>query len=103
MGRTSREKPARLAEKLVRIRQSLGLSQDDIIRAMGLADRLSRDDVSKYERGVREPSLPVLLRFARVAGICLDTLVDDELDLPAKMPSKPKHEHIRTLSKRSRG
>jgi transcriptional regulator with XRE-family HTH domain len=94
MGRATREKPARLAEKLVRIRQSLGLSQDDIIRVMGLTERLSRDDVSKYERGVREPSLPVLLRFARVAGVCLDALVDDEIDLPAKLPSKPKHKVV---------
>lgn len=91
MGRTSREKPARLAEKLVQIRQSLGLSQDEIIRAMGLTERLSRDDVSKYERGVREPSLPVLLRFGRIAGICLDVLVDDKADLPKKLPSKSKH------------
>jgi transcriptional regulator with XRE-family HTH domain len=91
MGRTSREKPARLAEKLVQIRQSLGLSQDDIIRVMGLTERLNRDDVSKYERGVREPSLPVLLQFARVAGVCLDALVDDGRDLPAKLPGKPKH------------
>lgn len=91
MGRTSREKPARLAEKLVQIRQTLGLSQDEIIRLMGLTERLSRDDVSKYERGVREPSLPVLLKFAQVTGICLDVLVNDELNLPAKLPSKPKH------------
>jgi transcriptional regulator with XRE-family HTH domain len=91
MGRATREKPARLAEKLVQIRQPLGLSQDDIIRVMGLTERLSSDDLSKCERGVREPSLPVLLRFARVAGVCLDALVDDELDLPSKIPSRPKH------------
>ena len=91
MGRATREKPARLAEKLVQIRQTLGLSQDEIIRLMGLTARLSRDDISKYERGVREPSLPVLLKFAQVAGVCLDLLVNDELNLPVKLPSKPKH------------
>jgi len=93
MGRDSREKPSRLAEKLVEIRNALGLSQNEIISRMGLTERLNRDDVSKYERGVREPSLLVLLRYARAAGICLDTLVDDELDLPARLPSKPKHPH----------
>ncbi len=91
MGRATREKPARLAAKLVRIRQAFGLSQDEIIRHLGLTERLSRDDISKYERGVREPSLPVLLRFARAAGVCLDVLVDDGLDLPAKLPAKPIH------------
>ena len=55
--RATREKPARLAEKLVTIRHTLGLSQEEIIRHMGLTDRLSRDDVSKYERGLREPRL----------------------------------------------
>jgi transcriptional regulator with XRE-family HTH domain len=91
MGRATREKPARLAEKLVEIRHALGLSQDEIIRHMGLTDRLSRDDVSKYERGLREPSLLVLLRYAKAAGVCLDALAEDLLDLPVRLPSKPKH------------
>ncbi len=91
MGRFSREKPNRLAEKLTQIRTELGLSQNEIVSRMGLTERLNRDDISKYERGVREPSLLVLLRYARAAGVCLDTLVDDELDLPARLPAKPKH------------
>lgn len=91
MGRTQREKPARLGEKLLEIRRALGLSQDGIIRRMGMEDRLGRDDISKYERGVREPSLIVLLKFAQAAGICLDFLVNDELDLPTKLPCRPKH------------
>ena len=88
MGRTSREKPARLAGKLFQIREALGLSQNDILSRLGLTDRLNRDDVSKYERGVREPSLLVLLRYARAAGISTDVLIDDELDLPAKLLAK---------------
>ena len=90
MGRTSREKPARLAEKLVQIREALGLSQNEILSRLGLTERLNRDDISKYERGVREPSLPVLLRYARAAGVSADVLIDDELDLPAKLPAKSK-------------
>lgn len=88
MGRTSREKPERLAEKLVRIREALGLSQSEMLSRLGLTERLNRDDVSKYERGVREPSLPVLLRYARAVGISTDVLIDDELDLPAKLPAR---------------
>lgn len=91
MGRTSREKPARMGEKLLQIRTSLGLSQDGIVRHLGLMDRLNRDDISKYERDVREPSLIVLLKYARAAGVCVDLLIDDDLVLPAKLPSKPKH------------
>ena len=85
MGRTSREKPERLAEKLLQIRLALDLSQGDLLSRLGLTERLNRDDVSKYERGVREPSLPVLLRYARAAGISTDVLIDDELDLPKKL------------------
>ena len=85
MGRTSREKPARLGEKLLQVRNAFGLSQNDILSRLGLTERLSRDDISKYERGVREPSLLVLLRYARAAGISTDVLIDDELNLPARL------------------
>ena len=91
MGRTSREKPERLAEKLVQIREALGLSQNEMLSRLGLTERLNRDDLSKYERGVREPSLLVLLRYARAVSISTDVLIDDEMDLPAKLPAKPKH------------
>jgi len=91
MGRKAREKPERLGEKLTQIRSALGLSQNEMLSRLGLDDKLYRDDVSKYERGVREPSVIVMLRYARAAGICTDVLLDDELDLPAKLPAKPKH------------
>jgi hypothetical protein len=47
--------------------------------------------ISDYELGKREPPLPILLRYARVAGVQMEVLVDDEMDLPAKLPAKPKH------------
>lgn len=91
MGRGMREKPGRLGEKLTQVRIALGLSQNEIVSRMKLTEKLNRDDISKYERGVREPSLIVILRYARLAGVCLDVLVDDKLNLPAKLPAKPKH------------
>jgi transcriptional regulator with XRE-family HTH domain len=91
MGRTQREKPDRLGEKLLQIRQSLGLSQSEMLRHLGLGDKLNRDDVSKYERGVREPSLIVLLAYAEAANIWMDYLVNDELNLPANLPSRRKN------------
>jgi transcriptional regulator with XRE-family HTH domain len=98
MGTRSREKPARLAEKLVQIRHSLGLSQDGIIRYMGVTEKITREDISKYERGLREPSLLVLLEYARAAGVWIDALVDDELDLPDKLPGTVKCEGVRRRS-----
>lgn len=81
MGRGTREKPTKLGKKLANIRASLGLSQDGLVRALGLTAKLTRNDISKYERGVREPSLSVLLKYARAARINVEVLIDDELGL----------------------
>lgn len=94
MGRGSRDKPTRLAKKLLQIRETLSLSQNGMIRRLGLEDVLTQEYISGFERGVREPSLLVLLRYARVAGVWMDVLVDDDLDLPQKLPSVAKHEGI---------
>jgi transcriptional regulator with XRE-family HTH domain len=80
-----------LAEKLVEIRQALGLSQSEMIRALEFGESMDYKRISDYERGVSEPPLAVLLGYARVAGVCVDVLIDDELELPKKLPSRPKH------------
>lgn len=91
MGRAARLRSARLAEKLRAIREALGLSQNELIRHLGLEDVLYQSNVSGYESGEREPPLPILLKYAEVAGVCLDVLANDKLNLPAKLPAKPKH------------
>jgi transcriptional regulator with XRE-family HTH domain len=91
MGRAARLRSERLAEKLRAIRDALGLSQNELIRHMGLEDVLYQSNLSGYETGEREPPLPILLKYAEAAGVCLDVLANDDLDLPAKLPSKPKH------------
>lgn len=82
MGRASRQRPARLAHKLLQIRLSLGLSQDGMVERLGCGDRFSRTTVSAFERGIREPALPLLLRYARAAGISVESLIDDDEELP---------------------
>ena len=79
MGRGSQSKPARLAEKLLHIRKGLGLSQNGLIRHMGLAEVLTQAEISAFERSIRVPSLPVLLEYAKAAGVYIDWLVDDDL------------------------
>jgi transcriptional regulator with XRE-family HTH domain len=86
-----RKQPARLASKLSQIRAGLGLSQGDLLNRLGLEYEMERDYISKYERGVLEPPLHVLLGYAHLVGISTDVLIDDALDLPAKLPAKPKH------------
>jgi transcriptional regulator with XRE-family HTH domain len=98
MGRYPRRKPARLTEKLVQIRTSLGLSQNGMVRRLGLEDEFGRETISGYEIGTIEPPLPVLLAFARAANVYVDALIDDELDLPAKLPSTKKSEGVKRRS-----
>lgn len=85
-------KQERLAEKLIQIRLALGLSQSEMLRRLGFEDVFDYKRISEYELGKSEPPLAVLLKYARVAGVCADTLIDDEMDLPAKLPSKAKHQ-----------
>jgi hypothetical protein len=42
--------------------------------------------------------LPVLLEYARAANIYVDALIDDNVDLPARLPSARKSEGIRRPS-----
>lgn len=95
MGQARRPQPTRLASKLRQIRTSLGLTQQQ------MAERLQRTKsppqpghVSEFEQGKREPSLPVLLMYARVAGVYVDVLIDDDLDLPERLPMMPEREWI---------
>ena len=82
MGSASRNKPEFLAAKLLAIRNKLDLSQTEI--ASRLSDEkaeIKRTDVSRYETGIREPSLTILLRYSRLAGVSMEILVDDEIEL----------------------
>jgi transcriptional regulator with XRE-family HTH domain len=95
MGQGSRPKPIRLAEKLLEVRNELGLSQNELINRLGLVDELTQARISAYERAVREPPLLVLLRYAEIAGVYVDALINDELDLPRRLPSNPKSAGIK--------
>jgi|SRR5581483_3715634 len=91
MGRASRLRPERLPEKLRQIRLALGLSQNEMLRELGLDDLLYRNNVSGFELGEREPAMIVVLRYAEAAGVWTDVLINDDLDLPEKLPCSPKH------------
>jgi transcriptional regulator with XRE-family HTH domain len=87
MGHARRPQPARLAEKLLQIRQRLGLSQSQMLQRFGdTKTRLHAPHISGYESGRREPPLIVLLRYAQAAGVPVELLIDDEQDLPEDLP-----------------
>ena len=80
MGRSRRNKPKKLNQKLRAIRKRLGMSQTEMARAIGLKVHYSA--ISNFELNTREPDLIVVLRYARLAGIPMETIVDDEMGLP---------------------
>lgn len=81
MGRSARAKPRRLGKKLRAIRLDLlGLSQTEMCKALGL--KVDYSAVSQFELGTREPGLLIVLKYARLAGVSTDILIDDKLDLP---------------------
>lgn len=94
MGRASREKPDRLGEKLLQVRNALGLSQDGMLRALGMSEHYGRHYISGFERGEREPPLTVLLQYSKVANVWINALVDDDIDLPSKIPADRMHEGV---------
>jgi transcriptional regulator with XRE-family HTH domain len=100
MGRASRETPARLGEKLLQIRIALGLSQDGMLRRLGLDDDYGRHYISGFETGEREPSLRVLLRYSQAAKIWINAIVDDDVDLPEKIPGPEMHVGTRKVHKK---
>jgi transcriptional regulator with XRE-family HTH domain len=87
MGRAARKKSQRLGRKLLGVRESYGLTQDEMLEKLGLAGRRFRSAISGYELGTREPSFDILLKYAELAGVWVDVLIDDHLDLPKKLPA----------------
>lgn len=78
MGTTKRDYPRKLARKLRRVRVKAEMSQTEIADRLGVTDRAL---VSQFETGKRQPSLPVLLKYARLAGVVVDVLIDDKMKL----------------------
>jgi transcriptional regulator with XRE-family HTH domain len=95
MGRSSREKPHHLGEKLLRIRQGLGLTQNEMKGKLVTSGEPGRLNLSRWENGTHEPPLKILLQYTRLANVYVEVLIDDGLDLPPKLPSPQKHEGVR--------
>jgi transcriptional regulator with XRE-family HTH domain len=93
-----RRRPKFLAEKLLQIRNGLGLSQAEMLRRLGVEDQIDYTTISKYELDKNEPPLDILLQYARVAGVHIEDVVDDELDLPVKLPGNVRYQGLKRKS-----
>ena len=91
---SSRPQPKKLAAKLRQIRTAIGLTQHEMVEKLksrkgGL--RIYPGNISRFEQGLREPPLLVLLAYARLAEVTIDVLVDDDLDLPGSGKRVRRH------------
>jgi len=77
----SRPRPKHLAKKLLQIRRRLGVSQGELVRQLGVQALIEHTTISKYELNKNEPPLAILLAYARLAGIPVERIIDDELEL----------------------
>jgi transcriptional regulator with XRE-family HTH domain len=91
----SRQRQQRLAGKLLQIRLNFGLSQSEMLKRLDVGDLIVYNQISRYETGSHEPPLQILLQYARVAGVHLEVIVDDELDLPEKLPGRVRYISIK--------
>lgn len=95
-----RPRPLRLAEKLLQIRNGLGLSQTQMLERLGLGDSMHYGRISEYEQDKREPSLITLLAYARAASVHLEDIVDDDFDLPRKLPGNVTYRGTRRSTRK---
>lgn len=95
MGGAKRQLPKRLPEKLRLIREALGYTQEEMVSRLGLAGKVPRSYLSRFETGEREPSLGVLLKYSELARVWINALIDDGVDLPAKLPCPKMHEGLK--------
>lgn len=79
----ARNRPDRLAEKLLQIRKALGLSQREIAEQLSerAGAKITDKNISKYERDKSIPFIEVVLAYARLANVLMNQIVDDDLDL----------------------
>lgn len=64
----------KLGEKITKLKKLKNLSQVDLAEATGI----SRDAISKYERGDAIPSVQYAKKIADALGVSLDYLVSDD-------------------------
>ena len=77
----SRPRPKHLAKKLLQIRRRLGVSQGELIRQLGVQALIDHTTISKYELDKNEPPLAIVLAYARLTGLPVEQIIDDELEL----------------------
>ena len=78
----------KIAEKLVELRTSKGVTQEDVAQSLSISNKT----VSKWENGASTPDLPMVVELAKYYGVTTDTLLGLSED-----KKKSTAEEIRSL------
>lgn len=89
MGWGKRTIPDKMPKKLEKIRLKLGFNLEEMINLLdktlhsfGYANiKIYRSHILEFEKGRREPQIPVLLAYARVGNTSVESLIDNEIEL----------------------
>lgn len=77
MPRYRRKAPKKLGSKMREVRLRLEMTQEQVADYLGI----DSGAISRYERGLREPSLLEILAFSRMSGVGVEVLIDDKMSL----------------------
>ncbi len=89
MGSKQLVKPNRMGEKVREIRLRLGFTQQKMFELLERhGAKIHVGYIGSYEINERIPTLLVTLAYARAVGIPMEALVDDNINLPAKLSVK---------------
>ena len=104
MGLKSRVIPKGLPGKLKFIRNCFGSTLEEMSKkleaelgSLGFPEiRIYTGGITEFEKGKREPQLPVLLAYAHLAGVYVDTLINDNLEMPEVLNGMKRRSKLKT-------
>jgi transcriptional regulator with XRE-family HTH domain len=80
MARYRRKSPKKLGQKMREVRLRLEMTQEEVAKQLGT----DSGAISRFERGLRDPSLLEILAFSQMSGVGVELLIDDRQSLAKK-------------------
>lgn len=79
----------KLSQKLVILRKTKGITQDELSKALDV----SRQSVHKWESGQCYPEVPKIIKMKEIFGISFDELLNEEIEIT--LPERKKRRSVK--------